>query len=308
MSAKRVLALSGGGIRGYLQGLVINDLEKEAPFLDKVDLFCGTSTGAILAAYIASGQLISSSDLAEFYRKEGPKIFSKSLGQSISSVWGLYSSRYDPKPLKEALSYYLGDRRLGDLKKKVLIAAMDLGGDGRPYQAKFFDNFKSNSFDLDLKLVDVVMASTAAPTYFPAYKIDHPKLGPRHYVDGGLAANHPAMCGLAAALDVLGLSAKLEEVRMLQIATGYYPQSAKGWEKRGIVGWVDDVIDLTTEQYTTVYYQADKILGQRFFSVGTAYTENIKFDDPKAIAAIDRHYPSMRPTIEVAKSYLKREW
>lgn len=309
MQKVRILSLSGGGIRGYLSARVIAELERAKPFLDSVDLYAGTSTGAIIAAYCASGLMKSPDDLVGFYRHEGPKIFKRTTQQSILSFFGLYSSRYNPGYLEEVLRKIFGDMRLGELKKRVLIPAVDLGSTDRPYQAKYFDNFKGNSTDLDLSVVDVLLASTAAPTYFYSHKIKFNNgFGDREYVDGGLACNHPAVSSICAALDDLGFGAEISQVYCLHIATGYYPKNALGWRKRGVFGWLQDAIDLATEQYSTMSYQADKLLKQRFRCVGTSFSEEIKLDDSGGIKKIDRHFPNMKGQLALAEEYLRLHW
>jgi patatin-like phospholipase/acyl hydrolase len=303
-----ILSLSGGGIRGYFSALILEDLEKASPFLHKVDLFAGTSTGAIIAAFLASGRAKAVSEVAELYRKNAGRIFKRNLQQKVLSVFGLYSSRYNADGLREVLTEYFGDARLGDLPKNVLIPAMDLGGDGRPYQAKFFDNFKGNSTDLDIPVVDVLLASAAAPTYFPSHKILFKMLGLRHYVDGGIFCNHPAVAAICAAIDSVGLSADLKDVQCLHVATGYYPENALGWAERGVIGWVQDAISLATEQYSTMQYQSARLLGERFRCVGTTFKEKIELDDLKAIQKIDQHYPATKAQVALAQDYLRKFW
>ena len=49
-----ILSLDGGGCRGYMSIRLLERVCEEAPgFLDRVDLFAGTSTGSILAAFLA---------------------------------------------------------------------------------------------------------------------------------------------------------------------------------------------------------------------------------------------------------------
>ena len=47
-----ILSLDGGGCRGYMSIRLLERVCDEAPgFLDRVDLFAGTSTGSIRAAF-----------------------------------------------------------------------------------------------------------------------------------------------------------------------------------------------------------------------------------------------------------------
>ena len=273
-----------------------------------MDLFAGTSTGAIIAAYLASGRMKSFDEIVNLYRDEGPKIFQRNVKREILSIFGLYKSRYNADHLKSVLENLFGDMRLGDLQKRVLIPAVDLGGDKWPYQVKFFDNFKGNSTDLDIPVVDVLLASTAAPSYFGAHKITYKSFGTREYVDGGLACNHPSVSAICAALDVLGFDAEIQDVYCLHIATGFFPQSATGWNERGKFGWISDAIELATEQYSTTCYQSEKLLRQRFQCIGTSFGEKIDLDDPHGIAKIDRHWPNMSAMLTIANGYLARHW
>ncbi|HYX37231.1 MAG TPA: patatin-like phospholipase family protein [Oligoflexus sp.] len=301
-----ILSFSGGGIRGYLSAKVVEDLQQRVPFLDRVDMFAGTSTGAIIAAFLASGLRKGSEQIVDLYRLEGPRIFKTTLLQNIKSVFGYYSARYNPDCLEKVLKAMFGGMCLGDLKRPILIPAQDLGGTGRPYQAKYFDNFKGNSTDLDIKVVDVLLASAAAPSYFYSHTIEFkPPFGKREFMDGGLPCNHPSVSAVAAACDYNGFDADMKDIYCLHIATGFYPTHALGWKKRGAIGLIRPVIDMATEQYSTVNFQADKILkGGRYCCVGATFREEIEMDDPEAIGKIDRHWPNVAGQMLLAEKYL----
>lgn len=49
---------------------------------------------------------------------------------------------------------------------------------------------KSNQF-YNNKIIDVLLATTAAPTFFPPYSINNIE-----YVDGGVQANNPSFCAI----------------------------------------------------------------------------------------------------------------
>ena len=54
-----ILSCDGGGIRGLITAMIIQQIDQQTGFLDKVDLFAGTSTGGIIALALASGLPIS---------------------------------------------------------------------------------------------------------------------------------------------------------------------------------------------------------------------------------------------------------
>ena len=60
-----ILSCDGGGIRGLITAMFIQQLDKKLNFLDKIDLFAGSSTGGIIALGLASG--IDISTLVDIY-------------------------------------------------------------------------------------------------------------------------------------------------------------------------------------------------------------------------------------------------
>ena len=50
-----ILSCDGGGIRGLITVMILQELDKQIPFLEKIDLFTGTSTGGLIALGLASG-------------------------------------------------------------------------------------------------------------------------------------------------------------------------------------------------------------------------------------------------------------
>lgn len=71
----RVLSIDGGGTRGYLPALVLQELERRAgcPAAGLFDLIVGTSTGGIIGIGLAAGR--SADELAQFYPRYGRAIF-----------------------------------------------------------------------------------------------------------------------------------------------------------------------------------------------------------------------------------------
>ncbi|WP_294362501.1 patatin-like phospholipase family protein [uncultured Clostridium sp.] len=76
MKKFKILSFDGGGIKGALSIEILSRIIDNYPnFLNEVDLFTGTSTGAIIAALLAKGVPID--DLKKLYSKEiSSEIFS----------------------------------------------------------------------------------------------------------------------------------------------------------------------------------------------------------------------------------------
>ena len=75
MTKFRILSLDGGGIRGAFGTALMAGLEEKlgGPIAEQFDLIAGTSTGAIIAASLASG--LPAQKIVDFYDEQGPKIF-----------------------------------------------------------------------------------------------------------------------------------------------------------------------------------------------------------------------------------------
>lgn len=135
-----------------------------------------------------------------------------------------------------ALQEVVGDRPLKAAKTRLVIPTYDVNT-GKVYLFKT-PHHAWYLHHRDLPAVDIALATSAAPTYFPAHTI--PDRGT--FIDGGLWANCPAMVGLVEAFDFL--EQRPDQVRMLSISTTTYPFRLDRPEQlRGLVGWAPKLID-----------------------------------------------------------------
>ena len=222
----RILVLDGGGMRGVITARLLARLERKCPgFLAQADMIVGTSTGALCTAQLARGD--TPEDLERVYRKHGPQIFAKpGLLAKLSTIGGLAACQFSNKPLEQAMNDSgFSKMTLGELKKKVLITAFDV--DGEPakgvqgkrnsWSAKFFHNFFGG--DGEVRVKDAVLASTAAPTYFPLYN---------GFCDGGVVANHPVMPAVAQAVHPAYGGQKLDDLVVCVIVV----IASRAWEHK----------------------------------------------------------------------------
>ncbi|MFW6114133.1 MAG: hypothetical protein ACOC7K_00155 [bacterium] len=120
----------------------------------------------------------------------------------------------------------------------------------------------------------VALATTAAPTYFPACRhVDKTRL-----IDGGVWANNPAMVGIVEAFSMLGV--ECEQIRVFSIGTTDTRKHRRGALNRGgILQWLrkSDVVDvLMRGQSVGVNGQVEHLIGKhRFFRIDPVVPDGI---------------------------------
>ena len=203
-----VLCLSGGGIRGIHTARILEIMEQHLgePVARRFDLLCGTSIGGILALGLALER--PASELRELMTENREEIFARPLSRRLFS-W--LRATHSAQQLRNLLSETFGDANLGDLTHAVLVPAVDASaGSAVMFKTPHHPSLKT---DHRRRLVDVALATAAAPTYFPVFRAPDSRL----YVDGGLVANHPGLCGLHEAEVFFGR--QTSDVHILAIGT-----------------------------------------------------------------------------------------
>lgn len=203
----QALALSGGGYRGLYTAKILADLEQEigASIATRFDLIAGTSIGGILALAIAME--IPAERMVKLFENNGTKIFKRRI-----CLWGILRAPYSSEPLKALLSDadIFGGRTLGDCKHPVIVPAINYStGQPQLFKTPHHPNFKR---DHTFSLIDVALATSAAPAYFPRHTFNK-----NQYVDGGLYANAPGLLALHEAQSFLGRHP--DDVHMISIGT-----------------------------------------------------------------------------------------
>lgn len=225
----KILSLDGGGVRGYLSVGLLENIEKY--FNEKegnmqaigmrFDLIVGTSTGSIIAALLAKGMFAK--DIKEIYLSSMKKVFKK---RNIFTRH--FQSTYNPIELKTIVFNELKEQYnkkqlvFNDLERDLLITSFDL----EEFRPKIFKSNYSRKNTIDYNVSDAVMASTAAPSYFPAYCDMN---GKGVFIDGGVSANNPSLLALIDSMHFERESKRgtscpqnLSSVSLLSIGTGKY--------------------------------------------------------------------------------------
>ena len=264
MAKFRILSLDGGGVMGAFSASVLATYEAllndergrhnlpAMPLVDHFDLVTGTSTGGIMAIGLAMGA--SAATLRDFYRDAGPKIFPRTSGvagwlkQPIDFVQELFRPKFGSIELRAAIEAVVGDRPLRESGSRLVIPSYDTGM-GRVYLFKT-PHHRGCAQDAGIKAVDVALATSAAPTYFPAHTIE----GRGTFIDGGVWANCPATVGIVEALSFCGQT--LDDIHVLSVSTTNYPfRLGKEVQLGGLWRWAPKLIE------TFMFSQAQASVG-----------------------------------------------
>ena len=225
----KILSIDGGGIKGLYSASVLERIEEKTGKKtgDYFDMLCGTSTGGLIALGLSCG--MPASQLATLYFERGSEIFPISENQPLRYIQRkgqffkqlLLRGKYSNKPLKHILEETFGEITMGEAGNLLCIPSFNLLK-GEPRVFKFPHKEGAFYMDKDIKMVDVALATSAAPTYLPIH--EHRNV---LYADGGIWANNPALCGLLEALQFfVGEGKQFTSFSILSISSVTQPS---GW-------------------------------------------------------------------------------
>ncbi|MFZ5816675.1 MAG: CBASS cGAMP-activated phospholipase [Bacillota bacterium] len=230
---RRILSIDGGGLKGFFPAAYLAHLEELTGqrVLDHFDLMVGTSTGAIIVLALSLG--MPAREILDLYRDCGEQVFARS---ALAGEWGrrlrhILRPKYAAEPLMRVLGRSFGSRRLGEARCRLCIPSFNGSVDDVwVYKTAHHPKLR---MDYRLPVVEVLRATTAAPTFFPAWRA---RSG-ASLVDGGVWANNPAMVGIVEALGVLDWP--IEQLFMLSIGTTLHQAELSGVAAAGgILPWL----------------------------------------------------------------------
>lgn len=281
-----VLSLNGGGVRGAVTLEFLRQLEQEGgkeSLQSKFNLFTGTSTGGIIAFCCAAG--MTPEEILQEYTTLSSQVFGD------KSWFSLLNPKYDNQVLKQCIIRvlerlgYNEQSTLGDLYnrtgKHLVIPYVDLEDNGN-WKMKYGETFTEEG--RAMTIVDVLLFTTAAPSYFSSYKGN---------VDGGIGLNNPALAGVMFAKE----NFPKRDVKLLSLGTGsvetcvtertdWGPMQWMAKKARG--GGMPVMLSLFMHmQEQTSTDAAKRILGEKnFHHIDLPLQRGFALDDYKAIPAM----------------------
>ena len=284
----QILSLSGGGYLGLYTITVLTELERGLgrPLASCFDLLAGTSVGGIIALGLGLGR--SAEEIKDAFEENGSRIFSNRpaptsrLGEKLDFCRSLFSPKYDGLALRDTIVRVVGEgTRLGDLARPVIVPAVNLTK-GKPQVFKT-DHHPDFKLDHRLRVVDVALATSAAPTYFPLAEIDD-----ELYADGGLFANSPDLLAIHEAEHFF--DASTDDICMLSVGTTttQFSLPHTGGRHLGIFGWGRRLAPtLLSSQQLDISYIVQHKLEDRYIRIDEVQSKEQERDLGLDVATAD---------------------
>jgi patatin-like phospholipase/acyl hydrolase len=259
----RILSIDGGGIKGIFPAAIMAGLEQRYTNRHSIsayfDLITGTSTGGIIALGLGAGY--TAADLLDLYTRRGCEVFpplpDNAFGRLrgwFRDIWQYTHYVYNREALRRLLVDQLGERLLGDFMTRLCIPSFD-GKNSEVYVFKT-PHHTDYKYDRFQRMVDVGLATSAAPSYFQPVKQDGYTL-----VDGGVWANNPTMLAVIDALITFDI--ERHQVDVLSIGCGNDPYVVKESQvaKGGLWHWKNIMEAAMRLQSLAATNQARLLLG-----------------------------------------------
>jgi patatin-like phospholipase/acyl hydrolase len=288
----QILALSGGGFRGLFTADYLRRCEDahQAQIHERFDLIAGTSIGALIASGLALGR--PALELCTAMKTYGPQIFARSMITFPKRL--MRASPYSTTVLEQAIDAVLtpegAARPLSDVGHPLMITAVNYT---RGTSVIFRSLGLAGARASNISVKQAILASAAAPTFFPLRKIETDQ-----FADGGLVANAP---DLVAVTETLGSRrATLDEIYVLSIGTAARREGAALHERPlspSILSWffVRGLVQtIMAAQEDLAISTAAQLIGERLMRID----EEPAQQQVAAIAELDRASPRAVETLQ----------
>lgn len=224
MKTFKILSIDGGGIKGLYSATILKKFEEKfnCQISDHFDLICGTSTGGLIA--LALSLKVPASEICNFYVNEGEKIFPNQRKIKIPFI-GIVdigfikqvalSGKYSDIQLEEALRKMFKNSKIRDSNNLLCIPSYSVT-EAKPKVFKY--DHTNLSRDNEAPMIDIALATSAAPTYLPMAESEY--FNNEQFVDGGVWANNPTLVGLLEALNYfVGENKEYKNIEILSLSS-----------------------------------------------------------------------------------------
>lgn len=225
-----VFACDGGGVRALISLEVLKYIEQQLgkPIGAVADMLAGTSSGSFIALGAGRNHGSTAADLSAAYLADAPNIFSRSMWQKVYSAGTLNGPKYSNEALLKCGSNVLGvTTTMADTQCHVMATSYDI----KNRTPRFLSSWDTPQ----LLMTDVLLESSAAPTYYPPHL---------NMVDGGVCNNSPALSAVIEACKLYNCTVR--DVLCISLGTGsdmrpYDGAKAADW---GVLSWIEPLLSI----------------------------------------------------------------
>lgn len=214
----KVLALDGGGAKGFYTIGVLRELEAmlHSPLYRNFDIVFGTSTGAIIAALIALGYTVD--EIHDLYKEHVPTIMGKKSPRDRTLALQKLAKEVFKENTFEEVKTGIGIVATKWIIERPMIfkASVDQAH-GR--KGTFTPGF-------GVTIADAVEASCSAYPFFERKTVTTSVGDKVELIDGGYCANNPTLYAIADAK--IALKVEPQNIRILNVGVGVYPEPKPG--------------------------------------------------------------------------------
>ena len=294
--------MDGGAIRAIIQGVVLEEIETRTkkPIASLFDLLAGSSSGGNLEMGLVTPDRdgkpkYPATEASASYKLNTPIIFSRPFIKKINPLSILFEEKFSTEVAAGVYKKYYGNSKLSEAITPVLITGYEI----EKRMAYFFrSSHAKRDPKHDFFMRDVVLSTTAAPTFFEPAKIENiPKSDTFYFIDGAVFANNPSMIALAEARKMFP---EEKDFLLVSLGSGVLTQplryeQVKGW---GAAQWARPILDVVFDGVAdTVDHQLEYMVpmsmdeNNRYYRFQTMLTrETQSFDNttPKNFAALEQ--------------------
>ncbi|EGG16708.1 patatin family protein [Cavenderia fasciculata] len=193
-----IVTMDGGGMRGIITIGILQKLKEllGTDITNDCHMMCGTSTGGLLS--IARAIDLEYSYLRDFYIRLGANIFGNPLENLFNH--GTLANQVELKKELEQIQLLTG-KNLSQFvqNKKLFVVACGKEIDSNSgFESVLIKNYGTEH--QQMSVVQSLLATSAAPCYFPSVKI-----GTQKFIDGGAINNNPTFLAYIEAKELYPL-------------------------------------------------------------------------------------------------------
>jgi predicted acylesterase/phospholipase RssA len=218
----RILALDGGGAKGFYTLGVLKEIEAmlKCRLHQRFDLIFGTSTGAIIASLLALRNTVD--EIHHLYKSHVPAVMKERKRRAKSQA------------LARLASEVFGHKSFTDVKTGIGIVATRWVSERPMIFKDSVDQAhgRKGTFTpgFGVSIADAVQGSCSAFPFFDRKLVSTSTGDNIELIDGGYCANNPTLYAIADA--VRALKKDLTDIRVVSVGVGVYPEPKGDWKIR----------------------------------------------------------------------------